>query len=163
MIGYGPEVWRAGGYYFWVGFASDLMLVPPHTNIFDRFPWLPPSLAAPLAVGYTTCSYLRVTAPSIRHTWVWDGSSTLLARCGRTLTVNTTSKFRKTRFTTFSETDSRRRRHEDRQDEPKDGDRRNVTRVWVNSSIQRQILQTPWHQQWSWWNFCGQLSFLHIQ
>lgn len=29
MIGYGPEVWRAGGYYFWVSLAGDLILVIP--------------------------------------------------------------------------------------------------------------------------------------
>ncbi|RSL81296.1 hypothetical protein CEP52_017233 [Fusarium oligoseptatum] len=38
MLGYGSEVWSAGGYYFWV--SQDLFDYDVLTNLDDRFPWL---------------------------------------------------------------------------------------------------------------------------
>lgn len=71
MIGYGHEVWSAGGYYFWVcripftPCANKALLLTMHC----RFPWWPHSSAAPLAGSCTTCSSIRETALSTLLCW----------------------------------------------------------------------------------------------
>lgn len=84
MIGYGHEVWSAGGYYFWVRIVAlpvvsplrtPLALVMVHSmyrllTVCCRFPWLPRSWAAHSGGSCTTSSSSPAPAPSTPRCWV---------------------------------------------------------------------------------------------
>lgn len=76
LIGYGTEVFSAGGYYFWV---SKLVRVSCglRADMRRRSPWSRPFSAACLAARCTTSSSSRATAPSTRPTL---GSTACLSR-----------------------------------------------------------------------------------
>lgn len=67
MLGYGHEVWSAGGYYFWV--SGLVISCWDQTDSLDRFPWLLPFLAAPLAAGSMICSSSPANRRSTRRGW----------------------------------------------------------------------------------------------
>ena len=67
MIGYGHEVWSAGGYYFWVS-QSPTHNGDPSKRSF-RYQWLPHSSVAPSEGGSTMFSYSLATAQSTLHGW----------------------------------------------------------------------------------------------
>lgn len=69
MIGYGHEVWSAGGYYFWVSFTLAMMALNVLTFP-NRSPWLRPSLAVPSAVSCTIPSSTLAPALSTLPPWV---------------------------------------------------------------------------------------------
>jgi aquaglyceroporin related protein len=83
MLGYGPHVWKAGNYYFWVNifFSSCLSLLTS-----SRSPWSPRSLAVPLAAGCMTCSSSRGSRLSTRNVWDWRGCCIGTRRRGPTHT-----------------------------------------------------------------------------
>jgi len=66
FLGYGHEVWSAGGYYFWVRRPSEL---DGFSNSACRYRWSLPSLAALSEVGFMTCFYLPEKAQSTRPGW----------------------------------------------------------------------------------------------
>jgi hypothetical protein len=68
MVGYGPKVWTAGHYYFWV-------------------PIVAPFIRCTFGVSCTTYSYAPARAQSARLGWVRKGSSDLTKP--RKLTTNT--------------------------------------------------------------------------
>jgi MIP family channel proteins len=88
MIGYGHEVWSAGGYYFWVCriFYPPCAHISPLLTMHHRFPWLPLSAELRLADSCTTSSSLRETAPSTRRCWVFNDCSGPAKACGPTPT-----------------------------------------------------------------------------
>lgn len=61
MIGYGSEVWSAGGYYFWVSLFQCLSLKMQLLTS-SRFPWLCPSPDASPAARSTIFSSTMATA-----------------------------------------------------------------------------------------------------
>lgn len=78
MIGYGDEVWSAGGYYFWVcsdafsycgrlSCRGSLLIFP--LNHPCRSQWWPHSSAASWAASSTTRSCTPARAPSTRRGW----------------------------------------------------------------------------------------------
>lgn len=83
MIGYGHEVWSAGGYYFWVSFISEvptgkdrnLLCLDQTTsrlsaNMLYRYPWSRLFLDVLLVASFTTPSYLQESRLSTRRLWV---------------------------------------------------------------------------------------------
>lgn len=62
MLGYGPHVWTAGDYYFWV--CRYCCLLYADANV-SRCPWLLHSLGAPSVAGCTICSSSLANHPSI--------------------------------------------------------------------------------------------------
>lgn len=57
MLGYGPEVWMAGNYYFWVSPTNPSPdMHSAYITDSSRCPWLRHSSDAPLAAGSMTCS-----------------------------------------------------------------------------------------------------------
>lgn len=66
MIGYGSEVWSAGGYYFWIPMVSPVSLFSvecsDHTNVSS-------SLAVHLELGSTICSCSQENHQSILQLW----------------------------------------------------------------------------------------------
>jgi aquaglyceroporin related protein len=67
MIGYGHEVWSAGGYYFWVSKPQIHRNHP--SNLPHRCQWSPPSSAALSEAGYTMSSSSLATAQLTLHGW----------------------------------------------------------------------------------------------
>ena len=57
-LGYGHEVWSAGGFYFWVS-PNHEFDVKLNANIPCRYPWLHHSVAAGLEVCYMMASYIQ--------------------------------------------------------------------------------------------------------
>lgn len=85
IVGYGHEVWSAGGYYFWVSLVvAALVEVRLLNAVIFRSPWSPHSSALCSAASYTTPSYTPARPRSTRPGLVSSGSSILLARFGRT-------------------------------------------------------------------------------
>lgn len=68
MVGYGPEVWTAGNYYFWVC-AFPFRLVCYIADSYSRFPWLRRSLGAVLVASCMTCSSTPAKAQLIHPGW----------------------------------------------------------------------------------------------
>ena len=64
-IGYGHEVWSAGGYYFWV----RLLTISITSANSCRSRWWHPSLAVRLVASFMTYSYIQGLVPSIRRGW----------------------------------------------------------------------------------------------
>lgn len=87
MLGYGHEVWSAGGYYFWVcrifiyPCVKSSLLLTMHC----RFPWWPHSSVPPLAGSCTMFSSIRETALSTVQCWVLRAYSGPARTCGPTL------------------------------------------------------------------------------
>lgn len=99
ILGYGTEVWSAGNYYFWV--RSNRVLIHDDmrlTMVMRRFPWWPPSSAAPLAVSCTTSSSTPARAPSTRRGWASSVSPSSTAARGPTRTGTSPRSTRTRRF-----------------------------------------------------------------
>lgn len=70
MIGYGHEVWSAGGYYFWVSnFDTFLLFWIRKLMSARRYQWSLRSVAVSLEAGSTMCSCSLVRARSTLLTW----------------------------------------------------------------------------------------------
>lgn len=102
ILGYGTEVWSAGGYYFWVSFPPIPCSLPYFSSLavssgcFEtkrfadpccRFPWSSPSSAASSAASCTTSSSTPAPAPSTRRGSASCASHSPSAASGPTRTV----------------------------------------------------------------------------
>jgi aquaglyceroporin related protein len=74
MIGYGSEVWSAGGYYFWVSFKLSILLLNSGLTDVTRFPWWLPSLAVLSVASSMMYSSTQDLVPSTHLVWVSDAS-----------------------------------------------------------------------------------------
>jgi MIP family channel proteins len=72
MLGYGPQVWTSGNYYFWVSLMFSALI--RWLIIGHRYPWSLPSLVALWADGCMICSCSLVTRPLILSLLDWHGS-----------------------------------------------------------------------------------------
>ena len=89
IVGYGHEVWSAGGYYFWVSsrVANPLDQWSRETNnCRSRSRWLLRSVVPRLAASCTIPSSSPAPAPSTRLGWVSSVSPSPLGQSGRTRT-----------------------------------------------------------------------------
>jgi MIP family channel proteins len=89
FLGYGHEVWAAGGYYFWVRLnTSSYAFTQSKKHVVLTFCyrslWLLPSAAQLLAAGFTTSSFSQEKALSIPHSWACEDSFDLLQQFGQT-------------------------------------------------------------------------------
>lgn len=78
ILGYGNDVWSAGGYYFWVrvSYATYISPILPVEDGFiliaGRFPWSHHFLVVCSALCSMMCSCSRERAPLIPHGWGCD-------------------------------------------------------------------------------------------
>lgn len=87
IVGYGPDVWSAGGYYFWVSLnfptnkkkkrrcwrpviLGSMERLAMLTRLWDRFPWLRPSVAAHSGDSCTISSSTKAPHLSTPLGWV---------------------------------------------------------------------------------------------
>jgi aquaglyceroporin related protein len=92
MIGYGHEVWSAGGYYFWV--CPKRAPLIDFANLVDRSPWLRHSSELPSEDSSTTPSCTLARALSTLTCSAFPVSRSLDETSGRTPTRHFTRRFR---------------------------------------------------------------------